>query len=142
MCCAGGPGPQQLRGVGRADVGQLRVRQHRPHPVPGTDRHSRAPYDGHVFSDLHVNMSAAGSRDQLSVPVPPLKRFLFFSRILTLQHGLGMRWAVDVGYITLIYTETVTVLLVRAQFILGSDAWLGGAYDHTYIHTYTPTLYH
>lgn len=78
----------------------------------------------------------------LSGPILPLKRSLLFSRILTLQHGLGMRWAVDVGYITLIYTETVTVLLVRAQFILGSDAWLGGAYDHTYIHTYTPTLYH
>jgi hypothetical protein len=45
-----------------------------------------------------------------------------------------MRWAMDVGYITLIYTETVTVLLVRAQFILGSDAWLGGAYYHTYTH--------
>jgi hypothetical protein len=50
-----------------------------------------------------------------------------------------MRWAVDVGYITLIYTETVTVLLVRAQFILGSDAWLGGAYDH---HIYTHTRIH
>lgn len=48
-----------------------------------------------------------------------------------------MRWAVDVGYITLIYTETVTVLLVRAQFILGSDAWLGGAYYHTHTHRCT-----
>jgi hypothetical protein len=41
------------------------------------------------------------------------------------QHGLGMRWASNAGLLENILINGISTAVVRSQFILGSESYLG-----------------